>query len=234
MDHDAAQLQFDNLSGLCGYLQDQSERNRNSIANQLHDEIGGLLVAARLNVAWLQEHLPSDDPRVIEHFKRLHDALRHGVEVKRRIVEDLRPTLLDNIGLYSALRWQMEKACGTAKLPYTEHYPDEELSVLPEAGILVYRIVEQAIDNMVRHARARNAHLSVRETPQSVLVSLQDDGVGMSAAQRSGADSFGIATMHYRAARLGGWLTWGELPEQGTEIQLEIPRSKLVREAVAA
>jgi signal transduction histidine kinase len=233
MNQDSAQSQFDNLSGLCGYLQDQSELNRYAIANQLHDEIGGLLVAARLNVAWLQEHLPSNDPKVMEHFKRLHEALRHGVEVKRRIVEDLRPTLLDNIGLYSALRWQMEKSCGAAKLPYTEHYPDEELSLLPEAGILVYRIVEQAIDNMIRHARATNAHLVVSETPESLLVSLQDDGVGMSAAQRTGADSFGIATMNYRATRLGGKLKWGDMPKHGTEVQLEFPLSKLIREKAA-
>lgn len=231
MTQESEQSQRDELSGLCAYLLDQSESNRNAVANQLHDEIGGLLVAARLNVAWLQEHLPSDDPKVIEHFKRLHEALRHGVEVKRRIVEDLRPTLLDNIGLYSALRWQMEKSCGAAKLPYTEHYPEEELAVHPEAGILVYRIVEQAIDNMIRHARASHAHLVVRETPHSLTVSLQDDGVGMSAAQRSGATSRGIATMNYRTARLGGEFKWGDVPEHGTEIQLEFPLAKLLREA---
>jgi signal transduction histidine kinase len=233
MEQESAHSQLDYLSGLCGYLQDQSELNRNAVANQLHDEIGGLLVAARLNVAWLQAHLPSDDPQVIEHFKRLHEALRHGVEVKRRIVEDLRPTLLDNIGLYSALRWQMEKSCGAAKLAYTEHYPEEELALLPESGILVYRIVEQAIDNMIRHARASNAHLVVRETAHSLVISLQDDGVGMSATQRSGAGSFGIATMNYRAARLGGQIKWGEMPERGTDFQVELPLAKLLREAAA-
>src|SRR5580704_2270066 len=131
MDDKHLHQELQNLSGLCGYLQDRSERDRGSIANQLHDEIGGLMVAARLNVAWIEERLPSKDPEVAEHFKRLHDSLRHGVEVKRRIVEDLRPTLLDNIGLYSALRWQMSKSCDPAKLSYTEHFPEEELSLLP-------------------------------------------------------------------------------------------------------
>lgn len=231
MDDEHLQLELRSLSGLCGYLQDRSERDRNSIANQLHDEIGGLLVAARLNVAWIEQRLPSEDPIVKEHFKRLHDALRHGVEIKRRIVEDLRPTLLDNIGLYSALRWQMSKSCEPAKLSYTEHYPEEELSLIPEAAIAVYRVVEEAIGNVIRHASAKNAHLAVQETPQALRVSLQDDGIGMTPAQRTGADTFGIAAMNYRTTRLGGRLQWVEQPERGTELQVEFPLTRLLRAA---
>jgi hypothetical protein len=233
MDHEHLQRELQSLTGLCGYLQDRSERDRNSFANQLHDEIGGLLVAARLNVAWIEERLPSQDPLVMEHFKRLHDSLRHGVEVKRRIVEDLRPTLLDNIGLYSALRWQMSKACDAAKLRYTEHYPEEELPLNPEAAIAVYRVVEEAISNVVRHASARNAHLAVQETPEALRVSLQDDGIGMTAAQREGAGTFGIAAMTYRATRLGGRLQWIETPEHGTELLIEVPLASLLRAASA-
>jgi hypothetical protein len=231
MDQEHLQRELQGLSGLCGYLQDRSERDRNSFASQLHDEIGGLLVAARLNVAWIEERLPSQDPLVIEHFKRLHDALRRGVEVKRRIVEDLRPTLLDNIGLYSALRWQMSKACDAAKLTYTEHYPEEELPLNPEAAIGLYRVVEEAISNMISHAGARNAHLAVQETPAALRVLLQDDGIGITPAQRSGAGTFGIAAMNYRTARLGGRLQWVEAPEHGTELLIEIPLVSLLRVA---
>jgi signal transduction histidine kinase len=233
MDDEHLQREVQSLSGLCGYLQDRSERDRNSVANQLHDEIGGLLVAARLNVAWIEERLPSHDPLVMEHFKRLHDALRHGVEVKRRIVEDLRPTLLDNIGLYSALRWQMSKACESAKLSYTEHYPDEELPLIPEAAIAVYRVVEEAISNVIRHAKARTAHLAAQESPHSLRLTLQDDGVGMTPAQRAGAGTFGIAAMNYRVTRLGGRLQWLETPESGTELLMEFPLARLLRAATA-
>jgi signal transduction histidine kinase len=229
MDDEHLHRELQSLSGLCGYLQDRSERDRNSIANQLHDEIGGLLVAARLNVAWIEQRLPSEDPQVIEHFKRLHDALRHGVEVKRRIVEDLRPTLLDNIGLYSALRWQMSKTCEPAKLAYTEHYPEEELPLIPEAAIIVYRVMEEAISNLIRHAGARNAHLLVQETSEALRLALQDDGIGMTPVQRQGADTFGIASMNYRAARLGGRLHWLEQPERGTELLVEFPLARLLR-----
>jgi signal transduction histidine kinase len=231
MDDKHLHQELQNLSGLCGYLQDRSERDRGSIANQLHDEIGGLMVAARLNVAWIEERLPSKDPEVAEHFKRLHDSLRHGVEVKRRIVEDLRPTLLDNIGLYSALRWQMSKSCDPAKLSYTEHFPEEELSLLPEAAIGVFRIVEEGITNVVKHASARNAHLVVQETSKALYITLEDDGIGMTASQRTGDGTHGIAAMSFRAARLGGRLQWEELPEQGTKLLVELPLEKLLRAA---
>lgn len=225
------QQELNSLSGLCGFLQDRSERDRGSIANQLHDEIGGLMVAARLNVAWIEERLPTQDPEIAEHFKRLHDSLRRGVEIKRRIVEDLRPTLLDNVGLYSALRWQMAKSCEPAKVSHTEHLPEEELTLLPEAAICVYRIVEEGITNVIRHAAARNAQLLVRETPDTLSVSLEDDGVGMTAVQRTGAGTFGIAAMNFRAGRLGGRLQWIELPEHGTKLLIEMPMANLLRDA---
>jgi signal transduction histidine kinase len=233
MDHEHLKRELQSVSDLCGYLQDRAERERNSFASQLHDEIGGLLVAARLNVAWLEERLPSQDPKVMEHFKRLHDSLRHGVEVKRRIVEDLRPTLLDNIGLYSALRWQMSKACESAKLNYTEHYPEEELPLIPEAAIAVYRVVEEAISNVIKHASARNAHLAVQETSDMLRVSLQDDGIGMTPLQREGVGTFGIAAMIFRATRLGGRLQWLEAPERGTELVIEFPLARILRIASA-
>lgn len=230
MDNQQLQRELQGLSALCGYLQDRSEQERTSAANQLHDEIGGLLVAARLNVAWLEERLPSGDPDVGAHFKRLHDALRRGVEVKRRIVEDLRPTLLDNLGLYSALRWQMAKSCEPVNLSYTEHYPEEELPLNPAAAIAVFRIVEEAITNLIRHAGARHAHLAVQEGADQLRVSLRDDGIGITPEQRNGAGSFGIATMRYRTTRLGGRLQWLEVPEHGTELQITLPLAKLLRQ----
>jgi signal transduction histidine kinase len=138
--------------------------------------------------------------------------------------------LLDNIGLYSALRWQMAKSCEPAKLSYTQHLPEEELSVLPEAAIGVYRIVEEGITNVIKHAAARNAHLLVQETAITLNVSLEDDGIGMTAAQRTGTGTYGIAAMNFRASRLGGRLQWIELPERGTKLSIEVPLVKLLRE----
>jgi two-component system sensor histidine kinase UhpB len=125
----------------------------------------------------------------------------------------------------------MSKTCEPAKLAYTEHYPEEELPLIPDAAIAVYRVVEEAITNVVRHASAHNAHLVVQETPKALRLSLQDDGIGITPAQRQGAETYGIAAMNYRTARLGGRLEWLEQPERGTELMVEFPLDKLLRVA---
>jgi signal transduction histidine kinase len=220
------------LDDLCAHLQERAERHRASIADQLHDEIGGLLVAARLNVAWLEERLPSEDPLVHMHYKRLHDALRHGVEVKRRIVEELRPTLLDNIGLYAALRWHLAKTCESAKLPYTEQYPDDELLLRPAAAVLVFRIVEGALHTVVMQAQARRVHLELQETPASLRVYLRDSdraaGPGGAAPRAADVDDMELATLGHRVRRLGGVFQRREPDPATRELEILVPLARLL------
>jgi signal transduction histidine kinase len=86
---------------------------------------------------------------------------------------------------------------------------------------------------VIRHAKARTAHLAAQESPHSLRLTLQDDGVGMTPAQRAGAGTFGIAAMNYRVTRLGGRLQWLETPESGTELLMEFPLARLLRAATA-
>ena len=115
----------EDLSDLSTQLQSLAEKERAALSRELHDELGGLLVAARMDVSWLEERLPSTDPDVQAHFKRLQEALQEGVELKRRVVESLRPTLLDNLGLFSALRWQVSDSCARGGLNCIERYPQQ-------------------------------------------------------------------------------------------------------------
>ena len=106
----------EDLSELSTQLQSVAEKERAALSRELHDELGGLLVAARMDLSWLEERVGSTDPEIQGQFKRVHDALQDGVELKRRVVENLRPTLLDNLGLFAALRWQVSDTCGRARL----------------------------------------------------------------------------------------------------------------------
>src|SRR6266403_847202 len=94
------------MTALSTHLQGVSEQEKSALSRELHDELGGLLVAARMDLSWLQQRLPTSDPAIDQRFKRIHDSLSAGVDLKRRVVEELRPTLLDNMGLFTALRWQ--------------------------------------------------------------------------------------------------------------------------------
>ena len=100
------------LTALSTHLQGVSEQEKSALSRELHDELGGLLVAARMDLSWLQQRLPTSDPAIEQRFRRIHESLSAGVDLKRRVVEELRPTLLDNMGLFAALDGSSRKPAG--------------------------------------------------------------------------------------------------------------------------
>jgi signal transduction histidine kinase len=216
------------LSQLSTNLQSLAERERSALSRELHDELGGLLVAARMDVSWLEDRVATGDPEVQAHFKRVHEALQAGVEVKRRVVENLRPTLLDNLGLFPALRWQVADSCGRAGLHCTERYPPEELDLTPEASIAIFRIVQEALTNILKHARAHNVEISIESGHQALIVRVRDDGVGLPLEPRQGLRGHGLAAMRHRAAGLGGQWHVLRMTGGGTEIEVRLPLDKIL------
>jgi signal transduction histidine kinase len=221
------------LSELSTQLQTVAEKERAALSHELHDELGGLLVAARMDVSWLEEKLSSTDPEVQSHFKRVQEALQAGVELKRRVVENLRPTLLDNLGLFAALRWQVADLCGRAGLHCIEHYPSAELNLLPEASIAIFRVVQESLTNVLKHAQARNVEVSVQHDEQWLVVRIRDDGIGLPLDRRRALRSHGLAAMRHRATGLGGEWRIARRPGQGTEMEVRLPLRRIVATAAA-
>lgn len=213
----------EDLSELSTQLQSVAEKERAALSRELHDELGGLLVAARMDVSWLEETLTSTDPDVQAHFKRVQEALQEGVELKRRVVESLRPTLLDNLGLFSALRWQVSDSCARGGLNCIERYPSTELNLVPEASIAVFRIVQESLTNVLKHARARNVEVAIDLQERWLVISVKDDGVGPPIDRRRALRSHGLASMRHRATGFGGeWRIVRRAPG-GTEIHVRLP-----------
>ena len=144
------------LSELSTHLQSIAEQEKSLLSRELHDELGGLLIAARMDVSWIEDRVGSGDAEVLEHFRRVHEALQAGVELKRRVVENLRPIAARQsravCGAALAGRRYLRHAAGLRCL---EHYPPEDLPLSPEAAITVFRIVQEALNNILKHARAR-------------------------------------------------------------------------------
>jgi signal transduction histidine kinase len=225
-------LRTEDLSELSTQLQSVAEKERAALSRELHDELGGLLVAARMDLSWLEEKVASTDPGVQAQFKRVHDALQEGVELKRRVVENLRPTLLDNLGLFPALRWQLSDSCGRAGLNCIERYPEEELRLTPEASIAIFRIVQEALTNILKHAQAKNVEVSIEVREDWLVLSVRDDGVGLPLDRRRALRSHGLASMRHRASGFGGQWRIMRRPERGTEIEVRLPLERITaREA---
>jgi signal transduction histidine kinase len=216
----------EDLSDLSTQLQTVAEKERAALSRELHDELGGLLVAARMDLSWLEEKVGSADPDIKAQFKRVQDALQAGVDLKRRVVEHLRPTLLDNLGLLSALRWQVADSCGRAGLNCVEHYPSEELNLIPEASIAIFRIVQESLTNILKHAQAQNVEVFVAVVGESLVIRVGDDGVGLPADRRRTVRSHGLAAMRHRAIGLGG--EWRIVrAERGTQIEVRLPMARI-------
>ena len=221
------------LSELSTQLQSATEKARSQLSRELHDELGGLLTAARMDASWLEDKTATGNPNLKARFKRLQDALQAGVELKRRVVEDLRPTLLDNLGLMPALQWQVAESCARAGLKCTERYPSEELTLTPEASIAIFRIVQEALTNILKHAKARNVEVCVAVVEESLLVTVRDDGVGLPVDQRLAFRSHGMASMRHRATALDGQLRIASRVQRGTEIEARLPLRRVVAAAAA-
>jgi signal transduction histidine kinase len=217
----------EDLSDLSTHLQTIAEEEKASLSRELHDELGGLLVAARMDVSWLEGRVGGADPEVESHFRRLHEALAAGVDVKRRVIESLRPTLLDNLGLFPALRWQLAESCGRAGLACVERYPANEPQLTPEASIAVFRIVQESLTNILKHAQARNVEVSVDVEGAWLVVRIRDDGIGLPPDRLQAIGSHGLAAMRHRSAGFGGRWTAARRRDGGTEIEISLPLERV-------
>jgi signal transduction histidine kinase len=216
------------LTALSTHLQGVSELEKSALSRELHDELGGLLVAARMDLSWLQQRLPTSDPAIEQRFKRIHESLSAGVDLKRRVVEELRPTLLDNMGLFAALRWQFKESCRRTGLNCSETIPETEMKFSPEAAIGVFRVAQEALTNILKHANAKSADLDVGIQQDTFVLRISDDGRGISPNRVQTLTSHGLASMRHRIAALGGSWDVRAAATGGTIVTARIPLTSMV------
>ena len=208
------------LSELANHLQQVREEERGHLARELHDELGALLTAAKLDVARLKSKIDATAPDVSERLKHLTETLNSGIALKRRIIEDLRPSSLSNLGLTAALEILTREYAERAGI-------DVETSLepvqLPDAAQLtVYRMVQEALTNIGKYAKASKVLVSVHGYPTHVAVQVRDDGVGFDPGTVR-PTSHGLAGMRHRVEAAGGRLTLTSRPGNGTLLSAVLP-----------
>jgi signal transduction histidine kinase len=216
------------LVELSTHLQNLAEREKASLARELHDELGGLLVGARMDISWAEQHLAKNDPDMKQRLSRVQQNLAAGVDLKRRIIEELRPTLLDNVGLSAALRWQLKETCGAAGLKCIESYPDAEPRFKSEASIALFRIAQEAFTNILKHAQAKTVDVSLDVDEQVLLLRIADDGKGIPTVRFNAIASHGLACMRHRVRALGGKFEVRSPSTGGTILLVQIPAENAV------
>ena len=208
------------LTELARHLETAREDERARLARDLHDELGALLTAAKLDVARLRPKLSAAAPELLPRVAHLVETLNSGIALKRRIIEDLRPSSLSNLGLLPAL----EILCGefAERLGVTLHQRFSPVSLSPASELTVFRLVQESLNNVAKHARAKTITVELSALPGQVAVRIQDDGVGFDSA-RVGTGRHGLVGMRYRVQAEGGTLVVKASPGQGTELTALLP-----------
>ena len=212
------------LSALSNHLQSLSEREKSELARKLHDELGGLLTAAKMDLSWLQSRL--EGPAIQERLAQLGSVLDEAMDLKRRVVEELRPSLLDHFGLPTALRAYVESTCAKAGLATDiriEHTCD---SMAKDTAIALFRVVQEGLSNIMRHARAKTVKLELDGDGRNCSITLADDGQGFDAESPQFRWSHGLMGMRQRAEALGGLLQLESKVGRGTSVRVSVPMSR--------
>jgi len=213
------------LASLSNFLQTDAEREKAALARELHDSLGGILTPAKMDLAWLEARL-ADDPQFGPRMKRLGALIDQGIDLKRRIIENLRPSLLDHLGLASALQWYVDEICRGAQIECRLHV-SENLGRLPaDLEIAFYRLVQESLGNVVEHARARSVDIWLDRRDTGLRLAVADDGVGIADLERAARLSHGLSGMAHRVHSLRGTFDISSAPGNGTRIEIFVPLSR--------
>lgn len=207
------------LSTLSTNLLRMMESERSQLAKELHDELGGLITAAKMDMAWLHSHIGGTlDAASEEKFRSVVQMLNQAMTLKRRVVENLRPSLLDHFGLPVALRSHFEENCRTTGLEYIATLPEEILDLEPAVQLTLFRVAQESLANILARGGARHVELVVERDGEGYLMTIGDDGEAMSEAQDRA-----LVSMRHRVLGSGGRMAVEAVPGQGNRISVFVP-----------
>jgi signal transduction histidine kinase len=219
------------LTELAQHLQTAREDERSRLARELHDELGALLTAAKLDVARIKSRLGGGAPEAVERLTHLNDILNNGIALKRRIIEDLRPSSLSNLGLIAALEIQAREFAERSGIDVQCRL--EPVGLKPAVELTAYRLVQEAFTNIAKHAQAKRVDVVLEARDGVAEVSVRDDGIGFDPHKRH-SSAHGLLGMRYRVEAEGGRFTLESTPGQGTRIRATLPLMESAPELPAA
>lgn len=208
------------LAALARHLQTAREDERARLARKLHDELGGLLTAGKLDIARARKKA-GEPAELLASLERINGHLNQGIALKRRIIEDLRPSALTNLGLTAALDILCREMSASLAIPV--RLSAAEVKMSPEASLAVYRFVQEALSNIGKYASATHVEVELAVVDRNVTVRVRDDGVGF-VVEEVHAGRHGLAGMQFRAETLGGAMRVISRPDRGTTVSIAFPQ----------
>jgi signal transduction histidine kinase len=210
------------LRSLSAHLESAREQERTSIAREIHDDLGQNLTALRMDLAWLEKRVPADK-RLLDKLKSMSDVVRASIQTVKKVSSELRPRILDDLGLTAAMEWQVGQFQDRTESKCELIMDFEDSSLDQERATAVFRILQETLTNIARHASATNVRIELKEVLGQLRLTVRDDGKGIEESKIFSHSAFGLIGIRERVHMLGGNVRISGVPNQGTIVSVFIP-----------
>lgn len=198
------------------------EQERKHIAREVHDELGQVLTALRMDMSLIRMQYKAQEPALVEKLEDMRILVDRAIADVRNIAGDLRPSALD-MGLFAAIDWLKDEFVRRTEVPCALDFQCSSLQLDELRAVVLYRIVQESLTNVAKYAKASEVHITVKHTNQRVLLSVIDDGCGFDMVRALRRNTFGLLGMRERALVLFGSFHVDSHPGQGTRIEISFP-----------
>jgi PAS domain S-box-containing protein len=212
----------DHLRALAARVQDAREEERKRVAREIHDELGQALTSIKIDLSSLIHEFPPE-PQQLKRIESISTIVDQTIKSVRRISTELRPGILDDLGLIAAVEWAAEEFEARTATKCRLDLPQNDAAIDPDRATAVFRILQETLTNVARHANATCVDVRLLKELSGVILEVRDNGKGATEEQLAAAESLGIRGMRERALLLGGELLIQGVPGQGTSIRVSIP-----------
>ncbi|MFO7525875.1 MAG: PAS domain S-box protein [Ignavibacteriaceae bacterium] len=213
----------DQLKKLSSYLQTAREEERANIAREVHDDLGQSLTALKMDIVWLKKNQNASKEIVNTKLEEMVDVINQTIKTIQRIGTELRPKLLDDLGLISALEWQTDEFQKRSGIECTINMDNEEIQLDSKVSLSVFRIFQEALTNIARHSNATNVDIDIKVQNSTFILSVADNGVGIPFEKLNASNSIGITGMKERADIVGGSVDFIIEKSKGTKVLVSVP-----------
>jgi signal transduction histidine kinase len=199
------------------------ERERAKLARELHDELGSILTATKMDISWVQREIKDQYPAIFEKLKRTLRNLDQGIQFKRRVVQELHPSLLATFGLIASVRTLAEDAAQRSNWQLELALPDDETPVDETLALIIYRIVQESLSNAAKYANASKITIGLMVDDEHMKLEFEDNGAGCDLNSLPG-DTHGLQGIRHRATAIGGKVEFRSEPGKGLYTRVLLPR----------
>jgi PAS domain S-box-containing protein len=218
---------YEEIKKLSRHTEEIREEERKQIARNLHDELGQILTATKMDVSWIKNKLKGKEELLVQRADATLEIIDQAIRGIQQITSELRPPILDNLGLYEALKSLVaDFHKRTGLLTYIE-LPEKETPLNPDFNISLYRIIQEALTNVIRHAQAGQIRLKIIEKNNTLEIQISDNGKGIQEEKVLSSDSLGLIGIKERVIRWKGEFSITGKPEEGTKLRISFPLSSI-------